>query len=65
MFLYDSMSIIMYILCIVYFCVCICHYIILYLWHVLIDYGTPDSITSLFDLTKLITQLIEQGTSAI
>ena len=56
------MSIIMYIICIVYY-VCICHYIILYLWHVLIDEGTPDSITSLFDFGRIIhTSAIEQGT---
>ena len=33
-----------------------CNYIILYLRYVLIDNGTPDSITSLFDLVKLFTK---------
>ena len=35
-----------------------CHYIILYFGHVLIDDGTPDLITSLFDLSKLFMQAI-------
>ena len=35
-----------------------CNYIILYLRYVLIDDGTPDSITTLFDLEKLFTQAL-------
>ena len=35
-----------------------CNYILLYLWYVLIDDGTPDSITSLFNFAKLFTQAL-------
>ena len=39
-------------------CVFICNNIILYLWHVLIDDGAPNSSMSLFDLAKLFTQAL-------